>query len=319
MDPPPSQGTARRLESPPVARRGPRKDAAARRRALIGWLFVLPTLLVFAVFIIFPILLSVPLAFFNLSLQLEPTFVGLSHFRRLLNDAGFWNAMTHSVMYLAVVPPLQVLSIILAVLLNRKLPGTSIFRTMYYIPVVTSLVAVAITWKWLYQDRGLINGFLASVGAIHPLEPIGFLSDPRVALWAVMAVTMWKGLGYYMVIYLAGLQSVPSELGEAAEIDGATKFQKLLFVTIPLLRPYVLFCSLLSTIAALRVFDEVWVMTEGGPIGSTDVASTYLYETGFRQFDFGYASAVGLALGLVLLTASIAVFLFNRRGGLDYY
>jgi putative chitobiose transport system permease protein len=314
---PPSQPVAERR---PVgtARAAPHRNAQ-RRRALIGWLFVLPTLLIFSVFTIFPILLSVPLAFFNISLQLEPTFVGLTHFKRLANDANFWNAMKNSLLYLAVVPPLQVLSITLAVLLNRKLPGTGVFRTMYYIPVVTSMVAVAITWKWLYQDRGLLNGFLASVGAIHPLEPVGFLSDPRVALWAVMAVTMWKGLGYYMVIYLAGLQSVPSELGEAAEIDGATKLQKLFFVTIPLLRPYVLLCSLLSTIAALRVFDEVWVMTRGGPIDSTMVANAYLYKTGFEQLDFGYAAAVGLALGVVVLAASIGVFIFNRRGGLNYY
>jgi len=302
-----------------MSRAAPHRNAQRRRRAFIGWLFVLPTLVIFSVFTIFPILLSVPLAFFNISLQLEPTFVGLTHFKRLANDANFWNAMKNSLLYLAVVPPLQVLSITLAVLLNRKLPGTGVFRTMYYIPVVTSMVAVAITWKWLYQDRGLLNGFLASVGAIHPLEPVGFLSDPRVALWAVMAVTMWKGLGYYMVIYLAGLQSVPSELGEAAEIDGASKLQKLLFVTIPLLKPYVLLCSLLSTIAALRVFDEVWVMTRGGPIDSTMVANAYLYKTGFEQLDFGYAAAVGLALGVVVLFASIGVFVFNRKGGLNYY
>ncbi len=314
---PPSQPAAERR--PVRTGRAATHRSAQRRRALIGWLFVLPTLLIFSVFTIFPILLSVPLAFFNISLQLEPTFVGLAHFKRLANDANFWNAMKNSLLYLAVVPPLQVLSIVLAVLLNRKLPGTGVFRTMYYIPVVTSMVAVAITWKWLYQDRGLLNGFLASVGAIHPLEPVGFLTDPRVALWAVMAVTMWKGLGYYMVIYLAGLQSVPAELGEAAEIDGANTFQKLWFVTIPLLRPYVLLCSLLSTIAALRVFDEVWVMTRGGPIDSTMVANAYLYKTGFEQLDFGYAAAVGLALGVVVLVASVGVFVFNRKGGLSYY
>lgn len=310
---PPSQPVAERR--PVGTGRAAPHRSAQRRRALIGWLFVLPTLVIFSVFTIFPILLSLPLAFFNVSLQLEPTFAGLAHFRRLANDTNFWNAMKNSLLYLAVVPPLQVLSITLAVLLNRKLPGTGVFRTMYYITVVTSMVAVAITWKWLYQDRGLLNGFLVSVGAIHPLEPVGFLSDPRVALWSVMAVTMWKGLGYYMVIYLAGLQSVPSELGEAAEIDGATKLQKLFFITIPLLKPYVLLCSLLSTIAALRVFDKVWVMTRGGPIDSTMVANAYLYKTGFEQLDFGYAAAVGLALGVVVLAASVGVFIFNRRGG----
>ena len=297
----------------------PRRNRMARRRALFGWLFVLPTLLVFLVFTIFPILLSLPLAFFDISLTLEPTFVGLSHFRRLVNDANFWNAMGNSLIYLAVVPPLQILSIILAVLLNQKIPGRGIFRTMYYIPVVTSMVAVAITWKWLYQSRGLLNGFLASLGVIHPLEPVGFLTDPNIALYSVMAVTMWKGLGYYMVIYLAGLQGVPRELGEAARIDGANAFQNLWFVTIPLLKPYVLLCSLLSTIAALRVFDEVWVMTRGGPIDSTMVANAYLYKTGFGQFDFGYAAAVGLALGAVVMVASVGVFIFNRNGGLNYY
>lgn len=313
---PPAQSNA---DLPPVPVKHLNPGSAARRRALVGWLFILPTVVVFGVFTIYPILLSVPLAFFSVSLQLEPTFVGLAHFERLWNDANFWNAMKNSLLYLAVVPPLQLLSITLAVLLNQKLPGTSVFRVMYYIPVVTSMVAVAITWKWLYQDRGLINSFLATIGAIHPLDPIGFLTDPRVALWAVMAVTLWKGLGYYMIIYLAGLQSVPAELGEAAEIDGATKVQNLWFITIPLLRPYVLLCSLLSTIAALRVFDEVWVMTRGGPIDSTMVANAYLYRTGFEQLDFGYAAAVGLALGVVVLTASVGVFIFNRRGGLNYY
>ena len=296
-----------------------RRNRMARKRALFGWLFVLPTLIVFLVFTIFPILLSLPLAFFDISLTLELTFVGLSHFRRLMNDANFWNAMKNSLIYLAVVPPLQILSIILAVLLNQKIPGRGIFRTMYYIPVVTSMVAVAITWKWLYQSRGLLNGFLASLGMIHPLDPVGFLTDPSIALYSVMAVTMWKGLGYYMVIYLAGLQGVPRELGEAARIDGANAFQNLWFVTIPLLKPYVLLCSLLSTIAALRVFDEVWVMTRGGPIDSTMVANAYLYKTGFGQFEFGYAAAVGIVLGAVVLVASVGVFIFNRNGGLNYY
>jgi len=297
-------------------RRGSRM---ARSQAVFGWLFTAPTLLIFLVFVIFPILLSIPLAFFNISLQLEPTFVGLSHFRRLFNDSVFWIAFKNSLLYLLVVPPLQLLAIILAVLLNRTFPLRSLFRVMYFIPVVTSEVAVAITWKWLYQERGLLNGLLAQLGLISPLQPIGFLNDPDLALYSIMAVTMWKGIGYYMVIYLAGLQSVPKELNEAASIDGANPFQNLLFVTIPLLRPYVLVCSLISTIGAIKVFDEVWVMTEGGPINSSMVINAYLYQTGFRQFDFGYAAAVGLAMGVVLLVASIATFLFNRRGGLSYY
>ncbi len=301
------------------AHRASGRSRVARRQALFGWLFVLPTLIIFLVFVIFPIFLSIPLAFFNISLTLEPTFVGLSHFERLFADRNFWLAMKNSLLYLLVVPPLQILSIILAVLVNQKLPGRGIFRTIYYLPVVTSMVAVAITWKWLYQSRGLLNGALASLGLIHPLDPVGFLTDPNIALWSLMAVTLWKGLGYYMVIYLAGLQSIPQELSEAARIDGAGSTQVLWNVTMPLLRPYILLCSLLSTIAALRVFDEIWVMTNGGPINSTLTANVYLYKTGFNQFEFGYAAAVGLALGVVVLIASVGVFIFNRRGGLNYY
>ncbi|MDQ3396812.1 MAG: sugar ABC transporter permease [Deinococcota bacterium] len=297
----------------------PRRGGVARKRALFGWLFVLPTLAVFLVFTIFPMIVGVPLALFDISLTLEPTFVGLKHFNRLVSDGQFWNAMRNSLIYLLVVPPIQILSITLAVLLNQKLPGMTVFRAMYYIPVITSAVAVAISWRWLYQDRGLLNGVLATLGAIHPLEPVGFLSDPRYALASVMVVTMWKGLGYYMVIYLAGLQSIPSELSEAAEIDGANKLQNLWYVTIPLLKPFVLLCSLMSTIAAIRVFDEVWVMTRGGPVNSTMVANAYLYKTGFEAFNFGYAAAVGLAIGIVVLVASVAVFIFNRQGGLKYY
>ena len=283
---------------------------------------VSPALLIFSAFVLFPILVGLPLAFFEVTIRrggVDLDWVGLSHFRRLAGDAAFWSAMWHSLVYLLVVPPLQLFSIVLAVLLNQRLPGTVVFRTMYYLPVVTSIVAVGITWRLIYQDRGLINGLLASLGVIHPLDPIGFLSDPNVALWAVMSVTLWKGIGYYMVIYLAGLQGIPKELTEAARIDGAGYAQSVWFVTIPLLRPFVLLCSLLSTIAALRVFDEVWVMTRGGPVGSTSVANTYLYRTGFEQVQYGYAAAVGLAIGAVVLVVSIAVFIFNRRGGVQAY
>lgn len=296
-----------------------RQGRAKRRRALFGFLFVLPTLTIFLVFTIYPIVVGIPLAFFDISLTLEPTFVGLKHFNRLMSDGQFWNAMRNSMIYLLVVPPIQIISILLAVLLNQKLPGMKVFRAMYYIPVITSAVAVGITWRWLYQDRGLLNAALSVLGLIHPLEPVGFLSDPRYALASVMVVTMWKGLGYYMVIYLAGLQSVPKELGEAAQIDGASRFQNLWYVTIPLLKPYVLLCTLMSTIAAIRVFDEVWVMTRGGPINASMVANTYLYKVAFEGFDFGYAAAVGIVIGVVVMVASVGVFILNRRGGLNYY
>lgn len=223
--------------------------------------------------------------------------------------------MKHSITYLIVVPLIQIFSILIAITLNRKLKGLSFFRSAYYIPVITSMVAVSITWKWLLNSDGLLNNILVNFGILD--TPISFLDNPDFALYTVMFVTLWKGLGYYMVIYLAGLQSIPAELEEAAKIDGAKTWQVWRYITIPLLKPSILLSSVLSAMAALRVFDEVYVMTGGGPMNSTIVANLYIYETAFTKYRFGYAAALGFFLAIVVGIFTFINFKF-LGGGPNY-
>lgn len=282
-----------------------------------AWFFLLPGLILLSVFVFYPIIFSIPLAFTNYSVIGETKFIGLDNFRRAFKDPDFIIAIINSLKYIIIVPLIQFISILMAVLLNSKVKGIKIFRVFYYIPVVTSMVAVSIIWGWLFSPDGLINYILISLGIIN--DKVAWLSDSKTALWATMFVTMWKGLGYYMMIYLAGLQSVSGEIIEAAYVDGATKFQTITKVTIPLIKPYVLFCSLMSLMSAIRVFDEVFVLTGGGPGTSTMTTSLFIYLKGFVSFDFGYAAAVGLIVSLIIMALSIILFIFNKKGGANPY
>lgn len=290
---------------------------SSRRRAvtthIIAYLFLLPALLFLGIFLFYPIIRGLPLAFTDYSVVGETHWVGLANFKRALSDDNFRLAYLHSLQYLLVVPVIQFLAILMAALVNRELPGIRLFRTAYYVPVVTSMVAVAITWKWLYQGNGLINWVLLNLHIIS--KPIAWLADARWALPAVMMVTLWKGLGYYMVIYLAGLQSIPRELNEAAQIDGAGAWAVLRHITMPLLQPFILLCSLVSAQGALQVFDEVFVMTDGGPNGATMVNQVYTYQVAFKNFEFGRAAAIGLLAGVVSWVLAILMFrVFRDRG-----
>lgn len=282
-----------------------------------AWMFLLPGLLLLCTFVFYPIIFSVPLAFTNYSVIGDTKFVGLENFKRAFNDPDFFVAVINSLKYVIIVPVIQILSILMAILINSNVKGIKIFRVTYYIPVVTSMVAVAIIWGWLFSPDGLINYILMSIGVIH--DKISWFSESRTALWSTMFVTLWKGLGYYMMIYLAGLQSVPKELEEAALVDGATKFQKIRLITMPLLKPYIFFCSLMSLMAAIRVFDEVFVLTGGGPGNATLTTSLFIYQKGFVNFDFGYSAAVGLLVSIIIMLLSIVSFIFNKKGGVNPY
>jgi putative chitobiose transport system permease protein len=179
------------------------------------------------------------------------------------------------------------------------------------------MVAVALIWGWLLNQNGVINYVLSNVGLMK--ERITWLSNKDTALWTLMFITMWKGLGYYMMIYLAGLQSIPKDLTEAAMIDGASRWQTIRKITIPLLKPYVFFCTLISLMAAIRVFDEVFILTMGGPGDATLTSSLYIYQQGFQQFNFGYSSALGLIVSVIIAALSIVIFRFNRKGGVNPY
>lgn len=279
------------------------------RKTYTPYLFLLPALIFMGIFLFYPIVDVFRLSFTDYNMITEASFLGAQNYKNLLNDPLFWKTLKNSFIYLiGVVPLLVILPIFIAVLVNRELKGIKWFRAAYYIPVVTSMVVVGIMWKWLYKGNGLLNYILMSIGLIN--DPISWLTSTQYALYSVMAVTIWKGLGYYMVIYLAGLQSIPQELYEVAKIDGANWWQKHLYVTVPLLKPSILFVTVLSSIAAMKVFTEVYVMTKGGPINSSKTLVFYIYEKAFENLNLGYAAAMGFVLFIVIFILSYINFKF---------
>lgn len=232
----------------------------------------------------------------------QPAFVGLGNYIKLSHSAPFWNALQNTFVFLlGAVPAMVVLPIFLALLVNGKLRGIEILRSLIYIPVVISMVVVGIAWRWLYADDGLINWLLSLAG----LPKVGWLVNPDIALYSVMIVVVWKGLAYYMMMYLAHLQSISLDLYEAAEIDGANLWQKHWNVTLPHLRPTMVMVGIISTIGSLKVFTEIYVMTRGGPVGATKTLVYYIYERAFENLDLGLASAAGIILMLILLAFSM--------------
>lgn len=288
-----------------------------RQQTLIAYLFLAPALILLLTFTFYPVLVGTLLSLFDYDLINPPRYIGAQNFTRLLGDRYFWIALGNSAKYVLVVPVIQICSIILAVLANQRLRGIRFFRAATYLPVITSWPVVGIMWTWMYDQQGVINYVLT---ALHlTASPITWLSHPTLTLYAVMAVTLWKGLGWYMVIYLAGLQGIPQELEEAAMIDGASTTRVFWHITVPLLRPYVLLCTLLSTIAALKVFEEIFVMTRGGPFFSTYTMFMYIFDLAFQDLTVGYAAAVAVVLAGAILVFSIVNFRFFRRGGLEWY
>lgn len=229
-------------------------------------------------------------------------------------DREFIISMKNSIIFVVIVPVIQILSILLALLVNQKLPGINVFRTLFYIPVVTSMVAVSIMWGFIFDTHGIINTMLSDWGWIK--QPLGFLNSKYAAMPCLMFITVWQGLGYYMMMYLAGLQGIPQELTEAAQIDGANILQTIFKIKIPLLKPYVWLCSLNSVISAIGVFDVVFVLTKGGPNNATTVINYYSYTKAFGDFQFGYAAAIGAIQGILTTMLSIIVFVYGKRGGM---
>ncbi|MGL4344654.1 MAG: carbohydrate ABC transporter permease [Cellulosilyticaceae bacterium] len=288
-----------------------------QKEAFKAWCFLLPGLILLCIFVCYPIIYSVPLAFTNYSVIQETQFVGFDNFRRILKDPQFTVSMINSLKYIITVPIIQCLALLVAILLNSKIKGIKFFRVAYYIPVVTSMVAVSIMWSWLLSQDGLINYILINLGIID--QKVSWLTNGSTALYTLMFITIWKGIGYYMVIYLAGLQSVPQEIQEASLVDGANKWQQITRITLPMLKPYILYCSVLSLMSAIKVFDEVFVLTKGGPGVTTMTASYFIYKRGFEYFEFGYAAAGGLILSVVVLILSIITFKLNAKGGMNPY
>ncbi len=272
-----------------------------------AWAFLMPALVLLSLSVLIPAGMALLMSFSQAGLDVsEPLrFVGVANFRRLLADPmGLRVALTTLIYLIGVVPPIVIGALMLAVLVNRQLPAIAWFRAALYTPVLVSIVVASIAFRWLYAENGLLNGWLGALLGDR-FSPIAFLTSPALALPSVMVVTLWKGLGYYMVILLAGLQGIPKELYEAAQLDGSEGWRQHLDITLPLLRPYLTLVAVMSAIAATKVFEEVFLMTQGGPADSTRTLVYYVYDQAFSELEISYACTVGLALFLVVLLLTL--------------
>jgi len=277
------------------------------------YLYLIPALIIIGTFVFYPLIRVIIYSFQSYNIFTEAQWVGTENYMKIFKDKNFYSALKNTILYfITVVPVLVIAPMFLAILVNQKLKGIKFFRAAYYLPVITSMVVAGIAWKWIYADSGLLNYFLVNV--LHIMkEPISWLNSPSTALFSVMVVTIWKGLGYYMVIYLAGLQAIPEDIWEAAEIDGASGLKKHVTITVPMLAPSMAIVAVMSSMAAMKVFDEIFIMTSGGPYNSTKTVVFYLYEHAFENLNLGYASAVGVVLFLILLVFSLASIKLSER------
>lgn len=307
----PVAGAARAGMNPPGAPPG----APAERRA--AWLFLAPALGLIGVFFLLPVAAAVLLSFtdFDIYALADPRnarVVGLQNYARLLGSAEFWGAFRNTLYFVLVGGPLSILvSLGAALLLDaRAVRLRALFRTVYFAPFVTTLVAVALVWRYLYHPRyGLLNYALGLVG----IGPIDWLADPRWAMPAIILLAVWKNFGYSMLIFLAGLQTVPEELYEAARLDGAGTWQRFRHVTLPMLRPTLVFVALITAIGYWQLFAEPYVMTQGGPLRSTTSVVLLMYEEGFRWWRMGYAAAVAMVLFAIMLGATALQLRLGRE------
>lgn len=279
--------------------------------------FLAPALILILVFMVLPIIVSFYLSLtnFNVSALLDwsrARFIGLANYQRLFQDALFWKALKNTMYFVIIGLPVAIFfSLFLAILLNRaQLFGRNLFRVGYYLPSITTTVAIAVVWKWVLNPRyGILNWVLGLLGIAGP----SWLGDPRWAMPAIIMLVVWKGLGYNMVIFLAGLQNIPKHLYEAAQIDGASRFKQMIYITIPLLRPTTFFVTIMTMIGYLQLFAEPYMLTNGGPLNSTLSIVLYMYRHGFKFFNLGYASAIAYILFAIIFTATLLQMKFRDK------
>lgn len=277
----------------------------------VPYLFILPALVLLTVFFFIPFFQTFILSFNNYSNDIyNPVFAGINNYITILKSPLFLKVILNTFLFLICVTPfLVVFPLILAILLNQKIRGVNVYKVLIYLPVVVSIVVCAIAFKWLYMPDGVLNYFIS----FFKIKPIGWLSDPNVAMYSVAALTIWKGVGYYMMIYLAALMGAPKELYEACDIDGADTLTKHMTVTVPYLMPTIALVATISAISALKVFVEIYVMTRGGPLNSTKTIVYYIYERAFENLDLGIASAAAVVLLVIVMGFSIINILFFER------
>jgi len=282
-----------------------------KKETLWAYAFIAPILLGFAVFMLYPLAASLVLSFTNSDGVTAAKFVGFDNYVTLMGDKDFIKSMLITAYYTLGTVPLGVgLALVVAVLLNSKVRFTTLYRSAFFLPVITSMVAVATVWKWLYNtEYGLINSFLASLGLYEP----PWLASDKWALLAVILMSIWKGIGFNMVLFLAGLQGISPSLYEAAKIDGASGLRRFVHITIPLLRHTMLFVFIMAIISSFQVFDQVFIMTKGGPAKSTSVIIYYIYQNAFQFFKQGYASAMGYVLFVIIFVITMVQMRISQR------
>lgn len=296
-----------------------------RRHNPLGYVFVGPAVVHLAVFAIAPILYALYLSFFKWDiLKDSKPFVGFGNYARAITDHSFWNALWNSGRYALVSVPLgMAVALAIALLVNQKLRGMAIFRTLFYIPSISSGVAIAMMWIYVYlPENGLINGMLggfnqlvAAIGLKSLAVPTNtdFLNSVGWAMWALVFMSVWTGLGPRMVLFLAGLVGIPPEIYEAAELDGATRWRSFWNVTLPMLSQTTFFVLVTSTISAFQIFTPVYMMTRGGPVDSTDVVGYHIYSEAWQKFHIGLASSKSFVLLAVILLVSVGQYRLMRR------
>lgn len=276
------------------------------------YLFLLPSAVVLVIFFFIPFFQTFLLSFLDYSTNIyKPEFIGVANYVKLFHNPVFYKVLWNTFIYLFIaVPILAIFPLFLAVLINQKIRGVTLYKILIYLPVIVSIVVAAIAFKWLYADQGILNYVVTSLG----FKSIGWLTDPNYALYSVIIVTIWKGIGYYMIIYLAALMSVPNELYEACDIDGASFLTKHLTVTVPHIMPTIALVTTISAISAMKVFAEIYVMTKGGPLNSSKTIVYYIYERAFENLDLGIASAMAVVLLIIVMGFSlINIFCFERK------
>lgn len=305
------------LQKPNVFTNRWRETVRLMRKNWTAYLFLAPGLIHFAIFTLFAVSFAFYISFHRWNIiQPDKPFVGLENYIRLFEDPRFIRAVTNTLTFMIGVPLGLASGLSVALLLNTKVRGQAIYRTLFYIPVVTPLVVSSIIWKWVYQgDYGLLNYYLLKFGLIE--HKITWLADPDLALPALIIMMIWGGTGGTMVIYLAGLQSIPEEMYDAAKVDGASAWQRLLYITIPLLRPTTFFLFVTGVIGTFQIFTEVYIMTNGGPLNRTTTIGYYLYTKAFRELDMGYATAMAFVLFAMIFVFTVIQWKYTR-GDVEY-
>jgi multiple sugar transport system permease protein len=282
-----------------------RQRSLFQRRADQGFLFVLPAVLFTLIFFIFPLLMTTWMSLHNWPLLGEHTFIGLGNYLTLLKDQQFWSSLWFTTQYtLLVTPPIFILAFLLALLVNLPLMGVGFFRTAYFLPVVIGLGVASLLWVWLLNDRvGIISGVLTDLGLVD--RPVVWLADKELALSAIIVMVVWKTVGFTMILLLAGMQAIPTELYHAAMVDGASIWGRLVHITLPLLRRTFALALILSVIGSYLAFDQFYIMTRGGPQNQTITVVYWIFNNSFTYFKMGYGSALSLVLLVILVLLSM--------------